>query len=231
MPYFYIDYWYVVLVIPAMIISLIASAVVKSTYAKYSKVASRRGYTGSQLAQEILRRSGITYITIGHVSGQLTDHYSPKENIIRLSDDVYNGTSVAALGVAAHEVGHVLQYNENYFPIKIRNTLLPIVNFGSSLSVPLVLLGFVLGFGVLVDIGIALFAIVVAFQVLTLPVEFNASSRALKQLEVCGALSSDEIPGAKKVLSAAAMTYVASVLVSLAQLLRLIFISNNRRRQ
>lgn len=214
-----------------MIISLIASAVVKSTYAKYAKVASRRGYTGSQLAQEILRRAGITYITIGHVSGQLTDHYSPKENIIRLSDDVYNGTSVAALGVAAHEVGHVLQYNENYFPIKIRNTLLPIVNFGSSLSVPLVLLGFVLGFGVLVDIGIALFAIVVAFQVLTLPVEFNASSRALKQLEVCGALSSDEIPGAKKVLSAAAMTYVASVLVSLAQLLRLIFISNNRRRQ
>lgn len=228
MPYF--DYWYVILVIPAMILSMIASASVKSTYAKYAKIASRRGMTGSQVAYEILRRAGISEVSIGRVGGQLSDHYSPKEKIIRLSEGVYDGSSVASLGVAAHEAGHVLQYYGNYFPIRIRNSILPVVNFGSSLSMPLVILGLILGVGILVDVGIVLFAVVVSFQVLTLPVEFNASSRALKQLESCGALASDELPKAKKVLNAAAMTYVASVAVSLAQLLRLILISNNRRK-
>ncbi len=228
MPYF--DYWYVILVIPAMILSMIASASVKSTYAKYAKIASRRGMTGSQIAYEILRRAGISEVSIGRVGGQLSDHYSPKEKIIRLSEGVYDGSSVASLGVAAHEAGHVLQYYGNYFPIRLRNSILPVVNFGSSLSMPLVILGLILGVGILVDVGIVLFAVVVSFQVLTLPVEFNASSRALKQLESCGALNSDELPKAKKVLNAAAMTYVASVAVSLAQLLRLILISNNRRR-
>jgi len=226
----YIDYWYVILVVPAMILSLIASSSVKSTYAKYAKIAAKRGMTGYEIACEILRRSGITEVSVGRVKGELSDHYSPKEHIIRLSDGVYNGTSVAALGVAAHEAGHVLQYYGNYAPIRLRNSMLPVVNFGSSLSMPLVIIGFLLGSGMLVDIGIILFAVVVSFQVLTLPVEFNASSRALTQLESCGALASDELPKAKKVLNAAAMTYVASVAVSLAQLLRLILISNNRRK-
>ena len=159
MPYF--DYWYVILVIPAMILSMIASASVKSTYAKYAKIASRRGMTGSQIAYEILRRAGINEVSIGRVGGQLSDHYSPKEKIIRLSEGVYDGSSVASLGVAAHEAGHVLQYYGNYFPIRIRNSILPVVNFGSSLSMPLVILGLILGVGILVDVGIVLFAVVV----------------------------------------------------------------------
>lgn len=229
MPYLYIDSWYLILVIPAMILSLIASASVKSTYAKYAKIASARGITGSQIASEILRRAGIYDVTIGRIGGQLSDNYNPKEQIIRLSEGVYDSSSVAALSVAAHEAGHVLQYYSGYSPIKIRNTILPVVNFGSSLSVPMILLGFLFGLGILVNIGIALFFFVVLFQIITLPVEFNASSRALKQLEMCGALSSEELPMARKVLNAAAMTYVASVAVSLAQFLRLILISNRRR--
>ncbi len=230
MPYLYFDTWYLVLVIPAVILSLIASASVKSTYSKYSSVLSARGMTGAEIASEILRRAGIYDVTITHTQGQLTDNYSPKENIIRLSDGVYDSSSVAALGIAAHEAGHVLQYYENYAPIKIRNSLLPVVNFGSGLSMPIIILGFIFSSSLLVNIGIVLFFVVVLFQLLTLPVEFNASSRAMKQLEMCGALSSEELPLAKKVLSAAAMTYVASVAVSLAQFLRLILISNGRRR-
>ena len=230
MPYLYIDTWYLVLVIPAIILSLIASASVKNTYAKYSSVLSARGMTGGELASEILRRAGIFDVTVTHIQGQLTDNYSPKENIIRLSEGVYGSSSVAALGIAAHEAGHVLQYYENYAPIKMRNTILPAVNFGSGLSVPLIILGFVLRISLLVNIGIVLFFFVVLFQILTLPVEFNASSRAMRKLEECGALSSEELPLAKKVLSAAAMTYVASVAVSLAQFLRLILISRGRRR-
>jgi Zn-dependent membrane protease YugP len=230
LPYLYFDTWYLVLVVPAVILSLLASASVKSTYAKYAAVPSARGMTGGELASEILRRAGIYDVTVERVSGQLTDHYSPKENIIRLSDGVYGSSSVAALGIAAHEAGHVLQYYGNYAPIRIRNTILPVVNFGSGLSVPIILLGFVFGSRLLVDIGIVLFFFVVLFQLVTLPVEFNASSRGIQQLESCGALSSEELPLAKKVLRAAAMTYVASVAVSLAQFLRLILISNGRRR-
>ncbi len=230
MPYLYFDTWYLVLVIPAVILSLIASASVKNTYAKYSSVLSARGMTGGDLASEILRRAGIYDVTITHTQGQLTDNYSPQEKIIRLSDGVYGSSSVAALGIAAHEAGHVLQYYENYTPIKIRNSLLPVVNFGSGLSMPILIIGFIFSIRLLVNIGIVLFFFVVLFQLLTLPVEFNASSRAMKQLEMCGALSSEELPLAKKVLSAAAMTYVASVAVSLAQFLRLILISNGRRR-
>ena len=226
----YIDTWYIVLVIPAVILSLIASASVKSTYSKYSKVLSLRGMTGGDLASEILRRAGIYDVRVELVRGQLTDHYSPKENVIRLSEGVYGSSSVAALGVAAHEAGHVLQYYGNYAPIRIRNSILPVVNFSSGLSVPILLLGYFLGFSLLVNIGIALFFFVVLFQLITLPVEFNASSRGMQQLESCGALSSEELPLAKKVLSAAAMTYVASLAVSLAQFLRLILISNGRRR-
>ena len=213
-----------------MILSLIASASVKSTYAKYSSVQSARGMTGGELAAEILRRAGIFDVTVARIQGQLTDHYSPKECVIRLSEGVYDKSSVAALGIAAHEAGHVLQYYGNYAPIRIRNTILPVVNFGSGLSIPLVLIGFFFGVKLIVDNGIVLFFFVLLFQIITLPVEFNASSRGMKQLETCGALSDSELPLAKKVLSAAAMTYVASVAVSLAQFLRLILISSGRRR-
>ncbi|MBR5721713.1 MAG: zinc metallopeptidase, partial [Clostridia bacterium] len=186
----YIDTWYIVLVIPAVILSLIASASVKSTYSKYSKVLSLRGMTGGDLASEILRRAGIYDVRVELVRGQLTDHYSPKENVIRLSEGVYGSSSVAALGVAAHEAGHDLQYYGNYAPIRIRNSILPVVNLSSGLSVPILLLGYFLGFSLLVNIGIALFFFVVLFQLITLPVEFNASSRGMQQLESCGALSS-----------------------------------------
>jgi len=230
MPYYGIDTWYIVLVIPAIILSMIASASVKSTYAKYAKVFSRRGMTGSELASEILRRNGIYDISVGHVSGELTDHFSPKEKIIRLSDGVYDSSSVAALGIAAHEAGHVVQYHTNYAPISWRNTILPVVNIGSSISIPLVILGLLFGFPFFTNIGIALFFFVVVFQLITLPVEFNASKRAMQSLENYGILASDELPYAKKVLTAAAMTYVASLAVSLAQLLRLILISRGRKR-
>ncbi len=219
-----------ILVILAAIISLIASAKVKSTYAKYSKVLSARGITAEQAAQQILYGAGLSQVPINQVAGNLTDHYDPRSQTLALSQTVFGSSSVAAIGVAAHECGHAIQDAENYAPIRIRNAIVPVVNFGSTLSWPLLLLGLVLSFDPLVLAGIWLFSLVVVFQLVTLPVEFNASRRAMQILEERGILGNEELKGARKVLSAAAMTYVAAAVGSLLQLARLLMIRNSRRR-
>lgn len=219
-----------ILVILAAVISLIASARVKSTYAKYSRVLSARGITAEQAAEQILHGAGIGQVPVMQVAGNLTDHYDPRSQTLALSQTVYGSNSVAAIGVAAHECGHAIQDAENYMPIRIRNTIVPVVNFGSKLSWPLMLIGLIMAYDPLVLAGIWMFGLVVAFQVITLPVEFNASRRAVRILEERGILGSEELKGAKKVLSAAAMTYVAAAVGSLLQLARLLLIRNSRRR-
>ena len=229
--YYYLsNYYYIILVLPMVILSLIASAKVKSSFKKYSSVMSQRGLTGAQAAFEILRHYGITDVKIERVNGNLTDHFDPRTNVIRLSNNVYNSTSVAAIGVACHEAGHAAQYAQNYAPIKIRNSVLPVANLGSKLGVPLAILGFFLGFAPLAYAGVIFFSFAVVFQLITLPVEFNASKRAIQVIGDADILSEDEKIGAKKVLTAAAMTYVASLAVSIASLLRLILTVNRRRR-
>ena len=219
-----------ILVILAAVISLIASARVKSTYAKYSRVLSTRGITAEQAAEQILHGAGIGQVPVMQVAGNLTDHYDPRSQTLALSQTVYGSNSVAAIGVAAHECGHAIQDAENYTPIRIRNSIVPVVNFGSKLSWPLMLLGLIMSYDPLILAGIWMFGLVVAFQVITLPVEFNASRRAVRILEERGILGSEELKGAKKVLSAAAMTYVAAAVGSLLQLARLLLIRNSRRR-
>lgn len=229
--YYYLsNYYYVILVLPVLIFSMIASARVNSTFKKYSKVMSARRITGAQAAFEILRYYGITNVQIERVSGNLTDHYDPRTNVIRLSDSVYNSTSVAAIGVACHEAGHAAQYAQSYVPIKIRNFILPVASLGSKLGFPLAILGFFLGFEPLAMFGVIFFAFAVLFQLITLPVEFNASKRALSVIGQADLLGEEEKNGAKKVLTAAAMTYVAALAVSVANLLRLILMVNRRRK-
>ena len=231
MPFYYgVDIYYFLLVVPAFLLALGAQIMVKSTYAKMSRERNSRNLTGAQAAELILRHYGINDVSIVPVSGKLTDHYSPNEKVIRLSDDVYSGTSIASVGVACHEAGHAAQHAENYAPIKIRNSLIPFCNIGSSLGIPLAILGYFLGFEPLISVGLLLYAAIALFQVATLPVEFNASRRALKVIDETGLLYGEENDGAKKVLSAAAMTYVASMIVALANLLRLILRFNNNRR-
>lgn len=216
--------WLLILIIP-----LIASANVKGTYNKYSKVRNARGWTAEQVARKILDSNGLSYVQIEHISGNLTDHYDPTANVVRLSDSVYGKTSVAAIGVAAHECGHAVQHAEEYTPIVIRSRLVPITNFCSKASYIIILLGIVFSFNtLLMNIGIFLFLGVVAFQLVTLPVEFNASDRALKTLEGEAILEGDENSKAKKVLTAAALTYVASLITTVIQLLRLIMMSRRR---
>ena len=229
--YYYLsNYYYIVIVVPMVILSLIASAKVKSSFNKYSKVLSQRNITGSQAAFEILRYYGITDVKIERVSGNLTDHFDPRTNVIRLSDNVYNSTSVAAIGVACHEAGHAAQYAQDYAPIKIRNTVLPVANLGSKLGVPLAIFGLLLGFEPLAYAGVIFFLFAVIFQLITLPVEFNASNRAIQVIGEADILNENEKVGAKKVLFAAAMTYVAALAVSIANLLRLILTINRRRK-
>jgi len=227
----YFDIYYLIFIIPAMIISLIAQSKVTSTFNRYNSVLNRRGYTGAQVARKILDANGLNNVSIEHVSGNLSDHFDPRTNVVRLSDSTYNSTSVGAVGVAAHEVGHAIQHSTGYFPIKVRSAIIPITNLGSSLSWPLFFLGLVLGFPILTDIGIILFCAVVLFQLVTLPVEFNASRRALNTLEDDCILQDDELKGAKKVLTAAAMTYLAALITAIANLLRLIALSNRNRRR
>lgn len=226
---FWYDYYYLILVVPAIIVSLIAQTKVKTTYSKYSKVANSKRITGAQAAYNVLRHYGINDVRIEQVSGKLSDHYDPRSNVIRLSPEVYSGASIASIGIACHEAGHAAQHAENYVPIKIRNAILPVANIGSSAGVFIAIMGYFLGFGILVDIGIILFAAVVAFQLVTLPIEFNASSKAIKVIDETGMLHTEEQTGAKKVLTAAAMTYVASLLVSIMSLIRLILRTNRRR--
>ncbi|MCI6190198.1 MAG: zinc metallopeptidase [Clostridium sp.] len=222
---FYYDSTMLIL-IPAVIISFIAQMQISRTYSKYKSVGTRNGYTGQQVARMMLDEAGLFDIQIQIINQELGDHYSPSERILRLSPDVYNGSSVAAAGIAAHEVGHAIQHKESYKPIVVRNAILPIVNIGSSFSWIVFFLGLVLGISKLTTIGIILFSWVVVFQLITLPVEFNASSRALSILKSRNILYEDEAKGAKKVLKAAAMTYVAAVLHSISQLIRLLVISN-----
>ena len=221
-------YWdqTIISLIPALIFSLIAQLMVKGTFSKYSGVRNSRGYTGADAARAILDRNGLSYIRIEHINGELTDHYDPGANVIRLSDSVYNNDSVAAVGVAAHEAGHAVQYAEGYGPIKVRSAIIPITQFGSNLSTPLVILGIIFSSNVLITAGILLFCTVVLFQAITLPVEFNASGRALKVLREEHFLDDDEMKGAKSVLTAAALTYVAAMFSALASLARLLLIRN-----
>ena len=219
-----------IILIPAIILSFWAQMKVSTTFNRYSQVTSRSGMTGAQVAQAILKSNNINDVRIEAVRGNLTDHYDPKNKVLRLSESVYGQSSLAALGVAAHEVGHAIQHDEDYAPLRIRSALVPIAQFGSYGSWIILLVGIVLASTQLIQIGIILFVAVLAFQLVTLPVEFNASSRALVQLETGGFLTTEEIQGSKKVLSAAAMTYVAAVIMAVAQLIRLILISGILRR-
>ena len=231
MPYYYgFDSTYFLVLIGA-VLSLWASSRVNSTYAKYSKERSLSGMTGAQAAQRILSMAGIYDVTIQHVAGNLTDHYDPRNKTLNLSDAVYGNASVAAVGVAAHECGHAIQHDRGYAPLKIRSALVPAANIGAQISWPLILLGLLLGGSpFLIEIGILMFSLAVAFQLITLPVEFNASQRAMNMLEETGVLYADELPKTRKVLNAAALTYVAAAASSILQLLRLVLLFGNRRR-
>jgi hypothetical protein len=225
---FGIDIWYIILVLPAFVLSMIAQAKVKSTFAKYSGLLAQSGYTGHSTARRILDQNGLGQVTIEGVKGQLTDHYDPRGKVLRLSESTYANRSIAAIGVAAHEAGHAIQHADGYWPNKVRTALVPVAQIGSSFGPYMALFGLVLGLPFLVEIGIMLFAAAFLFYLITLPVEFNASSRALRLLEAQGILGDYELKSARKVLNAAAMTYVASTLVAFASLLRLILLSRGR---
>ena len=226
--YYGFDYTWYLLVLPAFLLALWAQFRVQSTYAKYSRVRSMRGRTAAEVARQILDDHGLGYVQVDRIGGKLTDNYDPRTNIVHLSQEVYDSSSIAAIGVAAHECGHAVQHAEEYGPLKLRSAIIPITNIGSSLSIPLFLIGLLFNFSILMNIGILLFGLVALFQLITLPVEFNASRRALSTIGERGLLTDDETRGAKKVLSAAALTYVAALASSLAQLLRLVLISRRR---
>ena len=226
--YYYFDPTYI-LILVGLLLGLWASGSLNKTFGKYSKVASYRGMTGAEVAEQILRMEGLYDVRVERISGNLTDHYSPKEKVVRLSDVIYGSTSIAALGVAAHECGHAVQHKEGYVPLKFRSVLLPVANFGQKVSWPLILIGILFGAAdFLVELGIIFFAVAVLFQVVTLPVEFNASKRALSILERNHILYGEEVTGTRKVLNAAALTYVAGAVVAIVELLRLIMIFNSR---
>lgn len=225
------DFNYLIYVIVPLLFSLWAQWMVSSNFKKYSQQKTANRVTGQEVAGRILRANSLEKVKVVKVNGELTDHYDPRKQIIALSESVYGNDSVAAVGVAAHEVGHALQYAHGYWPIKIRMAIIPVTQFGSKLAVPLVLLGLLLGFAGLVDLGIILFALVVVFQLITLPVEFDASKRAIQNLQKNGLLKEAEVPATKKVLSAAAMTYVAGLTVAIGQLLQLLSISGRGRKR
>lgn len=221
----------IILVLIGAAISLIASLNVKGTFSKYSKVQTLKNMTAQDAALKILHDAGIYDVSVQRTTGKLTDHYSPSEKILRLSESVYGSTSIAAVGVAAHECGHAIQHKENYPALILRTAAVPVANFGSTISWPLIFLGLFLGYTSLARIGVFLFSFVVILQIITLPVEFNASSRAIKILNTNGLFSDNELSGAKKVLGAAALTYVAALFSSILQLLRLILLTNGNRRR
>lgn len=218
----------IIILIPAIIIAAWAQFKVSSTFDKYTKVNSINGYSGSQVARMLLDTNGLSDVPVELTEGKLSDHYDPRQRVMRLSKDVFYGTSVASLGVAAHETGHAIQHKERYTPLILRNSIVPIVNFGSNLSWVLFFMGFIFGISGLLHLGILLFTTVVIFQIITLPVEFNASKRAIASLGSNNILYNDELSYAKKVLDAAALTYVAATLMAIAQLLRLVILSNSR---
>ena len=238
MPYYYygFDWTYVYLVLPCLLLSLWASAHVNSTFKKYSAQHSRRGITGADAAARVLAANGVRGVRIEHISGDLNDHYDPRTNVIRLSDNVYGSTSTAAIGVACHEAGHAVQYAQGYAPIKLRAAVIPLTNFGSKLAMPLILIGLLFSSlgrlsNFFIYLGIACFGLSLVFQLVTLPVEFNASRRALAAIEQTGILTDEERAGARKTLTAAALTYVAATAAALAQLLRLLVLFGNRNRR
>ncbi len=224
----YVDQSYIFLIVPALLFSLIAQIMVKSAFSKYSKIESRRKITGAEAAQTILRSQSVTDVTIGAISQSLGDHYNPTDKTLRLSPGVFDKTSIAAIGIAAHEAGHAIQHHTGYGPLTLRSTLVPVASIGSSIGPYMVLAGLVMSFPILIDIGIILFAAAVLFYLVTLPVEFNASGRALQLLKSQAILTEDELTGARKVLTAAALTYVASALAAMASLLRLLLLRRRR---
>ena len=231
MPFFYyFDVWMIPVILAAFW-SMWASAKVNSTFKKFSKMRNMRGLTGADCAMAVLRAGGVTDVRVERVSGNLTDHFDPRTKVIRLSDSVYSSTSVAALGVAAHEAGHAVQHNVDYFPMKVRSAIIPATQLGSNLALPLILIGIILSFPTLAYLGVAFFGLSALFQLVTLPVEFNASRRALDTLKEQNILEGEELNSAKKVLSAAAMTYVAALAVALANLLRLFMMVNRNNRR
>lgn len=234
MGYYYgygIDWTYILVIIGA-VISMIASSRVNSEFRKYSRVASRSGLTGAQAAMELLHSQGIYDVSVQHIAGNLTDHFDPRNKTVSLSDPVYNSTSLAAIGVAAHECGHAMQHAKGYAPLAIRSALVPVANIGSTLSWPLIIIGLLIGGSpstFFIKLGIIFFMGALLFQIVTLPVEFNASARALRLLQSTGLMAQDEVTGSRKVLKAAALTYVAAVAASILQLIRLLAIANRRR--
>jgi len=226
----FFDYYYLILVVPMVILSIICQINVSSVYKKYSVVSNARGLTGAEAARNILKRNGLLDVKVERVSGRLTDHYDPRTKVLRLSDNVYSGSSVAALGVAAHETGHALQHAQSYGPVGLRGALYPAANVGSMAGPYIAMIGLIFNFGAMITLGLLLFAAAVLFYIVTLPVEFNASGRALEILRNDIALSEKELEGSKKVLRAAAMTYVASALVAVMSLARLVLLSRGRRR-
>lgn len=229
---FYFDPTYT-LVLIGVVLSLLASGRVKSTFAKYSRMRNTRGITGAEAAERILHGAGIYDVRVEHVSGNLSDHYDPRSKVLRLSDTVYGQTSVAAVGVAAHECGHAIQHAKGYAPLKIRSVLVPVANFGAKVAWPLILIGLLFNSNsslLLINIGIIAFSAAVLFQLVTLPVEYNASNRAIRIIADTGLMQGEEIKAAKKVLSAAALTYVASAATAILQLLRIILLTGGRRR-
>ncbi len=228
---YYFDYTYFVYIVPALIVTMIAQFRVKSTFEKYSRISTAKNMTGAQAASSVAQFGGAPGVQVQRISGSLTDHFDPRDNTISLSDQVYASTSIAALGVAAHEAGHAIQHAQGYLPNKIRTVLVPITNFGSRLAVPLIIVGLFLPvqYDFVVNLGIALYSFAVLFQLATLPVEFNASFRAIRALDEAGILYPDELEGAKKVLRAAAMTYLAASFTAIMSLLRLLVLAGNRR--
>lgn len=226
----YFDTYYLILVVPMIVLSLICQANVSSVYKKYDKVPNSRGLTGAETAANLLRRNGLADIRIECVHGRLTDHYDPRTRVLRLSEAVYSGTSVAALGIAAHETGHAIQHAESYGPLALRSTMVPVANVGSMTGPYIAIIGLFFNWDILITIGILLFSVAVVFYLITLPVEFNASSRALEMLERDALLTDSEIGGSYKVLRAAALTYVASALAAVMSLVRLLLLSRGRRR-
>lgn len=228
MPFFYLDYYYLILVVPTLIFAIFTQIWLKNTYKKYSGLRNARDLTGADAAMNVLRHYQIYDVKIEHISGRMTDHYDPRTKVIRLSDGVYNGTSIAAVGIACHEAGHAAQHANGYVPIKIRNAIIPICNIGSMAGIPLAIIGLFLSSELLINVGLLLYSFVAIFQLATLPVEFNASARAISVIKDSGMLIADEVPGARKMLTAAAMTYVAALATSLANLLRLLLIFGRR---
>lgn len=226
----FIDSYYIILVLPAIIFAMIAQAKVNTTFNKYSSVRTRRGITGADAARAVLEANGVGGVRIERVSGNLTDHYDPRTNVIRLSDSVYDADTVAAVGVAAHEAGHAVQYAQQYVPIKLRAAIIPVTQIGSSLAMPMIFIGMFIDAFSLIKLGLIFFFMSVLFQLLTLPVEINASNRAIDAIAATQILGEDELPGAQKTLTAAALTYVAALMVALAQFLRLFLIFGGGRR-